>query len=467
MSAPVIPTPEVLDCVREPRQEAVTLDQKILRAIASVTCAGIVVKLAATSKEFVVAGVYGRSDTTDAFLAAFLIPNLLVNVIAESMNQALIPTLVRVRLHEGRQKAQELLSNSMLISGLLLAGACVAMALAARALFPLIAWSFPPWKLLLSIHMFWALLPMVLLTGIATNCTAVLNSLERFSVPALAPVLVPVSIMAGTLIFHHRLGIWAMVIFVIVGTAAYAATMTRSMRSQGYRIDFRWYGRSDATLEVARQYGPVLLSSVVASGGLLVDQAMAASLPAGSVSTLVFAGRFVGVVVTLLAGALSSAVAPYFCTLAAQEDWPGCRHTLRRWTRLTWAVSIPVAALMILGAPLLVRLTLQHGVFTPRDTSAVSPVLAAYAIQIPFFAVSRIFYRFVLAMRRTDLVLYCGILNLILDVFLDLVLMRHMGVAGLAMATSIWTISTCAFFWFCARRLLATAESAQALNQRS
>jgi putative peptidoglycan lipid II flippase len=114
---------------------------------------------------------------------------------------------------------------------------------------------------------------------------------------------------------------------------------------------------------------------------------------------------------------------------------------------------------MVLGANLLVRVTLQHGVFSPRDTSAVAPVLALYAIQIPFFAVSRVYYRFVLAMRRTDLVLYCGVINLILDVVLDLVLMRYLGVAGLALATSLWTVSTCGFFWFCARRLLARAEA--------
>ena len=65
---------------------------------------GLLVKLAATGKEFVLAGIYGRSDAMDAFLAAFLIPNLLINLIAESMNQALIPTLIRVRIHEGRER---------------------------------------------------------------------------------------------------------------------------------------------------------------------------------------------------------------------------------------------------------------------------------------------------------------------------------------------------------------------------
>jgi putative peptidoglycan lipid II flippase len=435
------------------------MDRRILRAAAAVTIAGILVKVAATLKEVVVAGLYGRSDAMDAFLAAFLIPNLLVNVIAETMNQALIPTLIRVRLKEGHRKARELLSNSMLWMCILLSAACAVMAVAARSFFPLLAWNFPPAKLELCLQMFWGLLPMVVLTGIATNCTAVLNSLGRFALPALAPALIPISVMAGALLWHLQLGIWALMVFTTVGAAAQVCVIAWSMASRGYPMSLRWYGWNDATWEVARQYGPVLLSAVVASGGLLVDQALAASLPAGSISALVFAGRFVGVVLTLLAGAVSSVTAPHFSTLAARRDWQGCRTTIRQWTRFTAAIAIPAAAVLIIGAHLLVRVTLQHGVFTPRDTSAVAPVLALYAIQIPFFAVSRVYYRFVLAMRRTDMVLYCGVLNLILDVVLDLVLMRYMGVAGLALATSLWTVSTCGFFRICARRLLARAEA--------
>src|SRR5208283_5460165 len=106
---------------------------------------------------------------------------------SESMNQALVPTLVRVRELEGRERAQELLSSAMLVTCLLLGLASLAMGLAARGFFPLIASHFAPAKLALAVRLFYALLPIVLLTGIATNCTAVLNTLDRFALPALAP----------------------------------------------------------------------------------------------------------------------------------------------------------------------------------------------------------------------------------------------------------------------------------------
>ncbi len=431
-----------------------SVNRRIFRAAASVTVAGILVKLVALFKEFTVAGVYGRSDAMDAFLAAFLIPNLLINLISESMNQALVPTLIRVREHEGHDRAQELLSSSMLWVCLMLTAATGVMALTARGFFPLIASHFPPEKLALSIRLFYALLPVVLITGIATNCTAVLNTFDRFAWPALAPVATPVMVIAGAMLLSGRFGIWAMVYSTLAGALVQAVAVGWMMDSHGYRLRLWWHGATEATHEVARQYGPVLLSGLVASGGLLVDQSMAAMLPAGSVSALAYANRFVSVVITLLAGAVSSAVVPHFSRMVARRDWAGCRDTLRTWVRLTALVSTPIALALIAGAHLLIRLAFQHGAFGARDTALVTPVLAMYAIQIPFFVSSRVFYRFLVSMRRTDLIFYCGALNLALDIVLNLILMHWFGVAGIALATSLWTVSTFIFLWYWARKLL-------------
>jgi putative peptidoglycan lipid II flippase len=431
-----------------------SVNRRISRAVVSVIAVGIVVKLAATCKEVAVAGVYGRSDVMDAFLAAALLPGLLINLISESMNQALVPTLIRVRELEGHTRAQELLSSSMLSMCLLLGSVSAAMALTAPAIFPLIASHFPPAKMDLAIQLFYGLLPVVLITGIATNCTAVLNTFHRFALPALAPLAIPFAIMIGALTLGSRMGIWIMVYATLAGSLVHAALVVWMMDVHGYRFRLRWYGMTLAAREVAQQYGPVLLSGVVASGGLLVDQSMAAMLPAGSVSALVYGNRFVGVVISLLAGAISTALTPYFSRMIALKDWAGCRQTVRTWVRLAALVSVPIAALFIAASHLVVRVAFERGAFGPHDTAVVASVMAMYAIQIPFFVTSRVFYRFVIAMRRTDLALYCGVVNLLLDIVLNVVLMRWLGVAGIALATSLWTVSTFFFLWYWAWKLL-------------
>jgi putative peptidoglycan lipid II flippase len=271
-------------------------------------------------------------------------------------------------------------------------------------------------------------------------------------------VVIPLTILVGALTLGGRLGVWALVYATVGGSLLHAGLVAGMMERSGYSFRLRWHGTTEATREVARQYGPVLLSAVVASGGLLVDQSMAAMLPAGSVSALVYGNRFVSVAIALLAGAVSTAVTPYFSRMIALRDWAGCRHTVRTWVRLTALVSLPIAVLLIAGSRPVVCIGFQHGAFGPRDTQVVAAVMAMYAIQIPFFVASRVFYRFIVAMRRTDLALYCGMLNLILDIVLNLVLMRRMGVAGIALATSLWTVSTFLFLWYWTGRLLAETD---------
>jgi putative peptidoglycan lipid II flippase len=434
--------------------QGTSVNRRIFRAAAAVTAAGILVKAVATFKEFVVAGAFGRSDVMDAFITAFLIPNVLINLISESMNQALVPTLVRVREKEGQESAQKLLSSSMLWSILFLGIASCAMAVFARAYFPLLASNFSIPKLNLSVHLFYALIPIVMVTGIATNCTAVLNTFDRFALPALAPVVTPIAIVLGSLLMSNTLGIWALVYATLAGALVHCGLVVWMMETHGYRFRLRWYGMTAPMRAVAQQYGPVLLTGLVASGGLLVDQAMAASLSPGSVSALAYANRFVTVFLLVFAGAVSTAVTPYISQMVAQENWAGCRHTIRTWFRLTALASAPAALFLIAGSHLLIRFTFQHGAFGAADTAAVAPVLAMYAIQIPFFVCCRVFYPFLIAMRRTDLILYCGLINLVLDVVLNLILMRWYGVAGIALATSLWTASTLFFLWYWTWRLL-------------
>lgn len=439
-------------------------NRRIFRAAVSVTAAGILVKCIATCKEVAVANVYGRSDAMDAFLAAALIPGLLINLIAESMNQALVPTLIRVREEQGKQQAQQLLSSSMAVMCLLLVAVSVGMGLAARGFFPLIASHFPADKLDLAIRLFYGILPVVLITGIATNCTAVLNTFHRFALPALAPAVIPLTVMLSALAMGNRAGAWVLVDATVAGSLLHAGIVAWMMQHSGYQFRLHWHGMTKATREVAGQYGPVLLSGVVSSGGLLVDQSMAAMLPSGSVSALVYGNRFVSVAMALLAGAVSTVLTPHFSRMIAQKDRAGCKRTIRDWSMVAAAVSVPLALIMVVLSRAVVQAAFQRGSFGPHDTTVVASVMAMYAIQIPFFVCSRVFYRFIIAMRRTDLVLYCGVLNLILDILLNLILMRLLGVAGIALATSLWTVSTFFFLWFFSSRLLTAAWPAPMLT---
>jgi putative peptidoglycan lipid II flippase len=252
-----------------------------------------------------------------------------------------------------------------------------------------------------------------------------------------------------------------MVYATLAGTLFQALIVAFLLERHGYHFSLRWHGSTEAVREVGRQYGPILLSSLVASGGLLVDQSMAAGLAPGSVSALVYSSRFVAVALALMAGAISTAVLPSLSRLVAHGDWAACRATVNHWVFVSLAASVPIAAALVFGARLLVSTSLEHGAFGPKDTAVVTSVLAMYALQIPFSVASRVDFRLIVAARRTDLILSCGIVNLALDVVLNIVLMRTMGVAGIALATSLWTVSSFLYLRFWSLRLMHRGEAAQ------
>ena len=217
-----------------------SLNWRLVNAASAVTAAALVVKLCATAKEFTVAGVFGRSDALESFLAAALIPSLLINLIAESMNQALVPALVRAKEREGRDRAQQLLSTSVFWNLALLIAASLMMALAARLFFPLIGSRFSVPKLDLAVHLFYGLLPVIILSGVASNFTAVLNTEGKFALPALAPIITPLAIIVTVSLFAGVLGIWTMVYATVIGASIHALWTARMLKSSGYRVMPRW-----------------------------------------------------------------------------------------------------------------------------------------------------------------------------------------------------------------------------------
>ena len=169
----------------------------------------------------------------------------------------------------------------------------------------------------------------------------------------------------------------------------------------------------------------------------VIDQAMAAMLPSGSVAALSYANKIVNLIIAVGATALTTAALPYFSHMVAEHDWDGCRHTLMRYTSLTFAAAVPLTLLLIAFSHSLIRLIFQRGAFQAADTDLVSRVQMCYFIQIPFYMCGMLFVRFLSSIRRNDVLMYGSAISLVLDISLNLVLMRKMGIAGIALSTSL------------------------------
>lgn len=414
-----------------------SVNRKIFRAILVVGVLTAGVKAAATLKELITARWFGRSDALDAFLIAFLLPSFLVGLALSALQSAFVPAFIRTRRQHGIEAAQRLFSGVMLLTLLLLAATAGLLIVLAPYYLRYLGAGFSVAKLRLTHELLYWLLPFIFFSGIATCASAVLNAGERFALPALSPILTPLVTILFLQATAQRWSTFSLAAGLVAGSALEATLLVRAMSPQGIHFSLRWYGLDPALRTVLRQYTPMLAGAFLMGSTSVVDQSMAAMLTPGSVAALSYAGKITGVILGLSSTGLNLASLPYLSKMAAENDWKGCRHTLKTYSFLVFSTTVPLTiALMLLSRPL-VRLLFQRGAFTPADTELVSWVQTSYAIQIPFYCCSQIFVRFLSAIQRNDLLLYVSGFNLVLDIILNVALMRVWGVAGIALSTSL------------------------------
>ena len=332
----------------------------------------VLVKLVAGVKELVVAYQFGTSDALDAFLIALLLPGLAIGLVSGSLNAALIPTYIQVRERGGHKAAATLVLKHHGIQCWLLIAVSVILALVAPSILPVLASGFSPEKLALTTSLYYVLLPCLVLTGLATTWSAILNAQDRFALAAAVPMATSVMPVLMLLVLAKHWGIYALAVGTVVGSLVEAGLLGWWLGRQGSSVFPRWHGITPEIRQVWTQYTPMLAGAFLMGSISLVGQSMAAMLGPGSVSALAYGSKITTLILGIGSVAVSTAVLPHFSRMVAREEWDGVRHTLITYARLIVLITLPLTVMLIYFSEPLVRVLFQRGAFTEADTQIVA-----------------------------------------------------------------------------------------------
>ncbi len=427
-------------------------------SLLAITVITMGVKVVVAAKEIAVSYRYGVSDQLDAYLIAFLYASFMVNILGNSFNLAIVPTYVRVRREAGFRSARHLFGNITGWSLVFLLAVCLVLALLSGSVLPLMGSAFSPQKMALTRNLVWVMLPVTLIFSLSAVWGSVLNAHRCFRLVALAPVCVPLAIAALVLWRGLQWGAYALAAGTLAGYGAELALLGWRLR----RLDLSprpRLTRPDTDLRhIGRQMLPLMVGSLMTTGMVLVDNAMAAMLAPGSVAALNYGYRLAGMIFTLCASLWIVAL-PEFSSLVAARRLPEVVRSLRNHFLGIFATGVPLAlALYLLSEPV-VRLFFQRGAFTAADTRVVAQVQAFYVIQIPFYVLNMIMVRLLSAMHRNHILMISGSLNLCLNVAFNLLFIRIWGVAGIALSSSAVTVLSFVLLLLIVSRSLQTARA--------
>ena len=384
-------------------------------------------------RDRIFARTFGAGSELDAYNAAFVLPELLLDVLVEAgLAAPFIPIFLRLRASDVDPGEADRFARTILTGGVAVMGvAAVLMFAFAEATTTLIAPGFEGAQRDLYASLFRVMLVTPILFAASLTLGQVLLAEQRFFWYGIAPLLYNAGIIAGTVLFSGSLGIYGPAIGAVIGAAIHLASRFVGLRHSRFRVGFGWDARTTSVREFVRLMLPKRAIHPVEPMTFLFFTAVASSLAAGRVTAVSFARNFQSVPVSLIGVAFSLAVFPSLSTAYAVRDRRGFLGTLRtNLASIALITSAAAVALLIVG-DLAIRVLLGGGAFDAEDVRLTATALAAFAISVPFESLTHLLSRAIYATRHTLLQVLASLASLGVTVVATVVMVPSLGIVAI------------------------------------
>ncbi len=413
---------------------------KQLKNIGVVSLLTAVSRVLGLARDTLAAAVLGAGGVNAAFVTAFRLPNLFRRLLGEgALTAAFLPTLQQ-ELHERGKAGAFALLNQVVSWLAAVTAALVALAMLVFGQSRLLAGHEEKWYFAADLAVL--LFPYLAFVCVAAALNAALNVLERFTEPALSPIWLNLCMIAslGGAGLHWAETDLGRVLWLCAGVLAggflQMAVPAAVLMREG------WRPRADFSLpprvrEIALLMTPGFFGTAIYQINIFVGSVLALSLADPAAPTLLFyANRLMELPIGVFAIAVSTVVYPLIARHAAERKFTALADDLRRGVRLVLLINVPAAAgLALLSGPI-TRLLFQHGKFTAADSAEMVPLLALFAVGLPFFSVTSLLVRAFYALKDTTTPVRVALVDFVLNLVLSVTLMQRFGAAGLVLAST-------------------------------
>lgn len=399
-------------------------------------------------RDLVIARLFGADAATDAFFVAFRVPNLMRRLFAEgAFSMAFVPLLNEYRERHGAADLKGYIDATAGALGAVLLLVTLLGILAAPLLVLVFAPGFAaePGQQALTTTLLRLTFPYVLFISLTAFAGAILNTYERFGVPAFTPVLLNLSLIGCALWLAPLLDepILALAFGVLIAGLAQLAFQVPFLRHLKLLPRPRLDLANPGVRRTVRLMGPGLFGAAVGQINLLLNTILASFLAGGSISWLYYSDRLMEFPMGLLGVALGTVILPQLARRHATEDPGDFSATLDWGLRWVLLLGVPAAlALMVLAGPIIATLFYTGEPaggtgFGARDAQMTAAALLAYAPGLVGFIGIKVLAPGYYARLEMRAPVRIAVIALGLNLGTGLLLMWPLGHAGLAAATSV------------------------------
>jgi putative peptidoglycan lipid II flippase len=419
----------------------------MLRGILSFGSMTMVSRVFGLLRDIVISAVFGANAATDAFWVAFRIPNFMRRLFAEgSFTTAFVPVFTEIKETRPHEDLKAMVSRTAgTLGGVLLVVVGLGMLFT-----PQVALLFAPGaadepqKFDLTVQLLRLTFPFLMFVSLTALAGGALNSFHRFGMPALAPVILNLCMIAGALWLAPLLDtpILALGWAILIGGVVQLLFLLPQLGKLDLLSLPRWGAKHPDVRKVMRLMVPTLFGSSVAQINLLLDTVIASLLIAGSQTWLSQADRFLELPLGVFGIALGTVILPTLSRHHVNTDHLGFSRALDWGLRTTLLIAVPaMLGLMLLSVPLVSTL-FQHGQFTAFHSRMTALSVVGLSFGLPAFALVKVVLPAFYARQDTKTPVRAGVAALVANMLFNIIflaILYHLWVPAELQKGSIWT----------------------------
>ncbi|TNH41544.1 murein biosynthesis integral membrane protein MurJ [Photorhabdus luminescens] len=414
----------------------------LLKSLAAVSSMTMFSRVLGFIRDAIIARIFGAGVAADAFFVAFKLPNLLRRIFAEgAFSQAFVPILAEYKNQQGDEATRTFIAYVSGMLTLILAIVTVLGVLAAPWVIYVTAPGFTDTadKFTLTTNLLRITFPYIFLISLASLVGAILNTWNRFSVPAFAPTLLNISMIVFALFVapYCNPPVMALGWAVVAGGILQLLYQLPHLKKIGMLVLPRISFRNSGVWLVVRQMGPALLGVSVSQISLIINTIFASFLVSGSVSWMYYADRLMELPSGVLGVALGTILLPSLAKSFSSGNHEEYTKLMDWGLRLCFLLALPCAvALGMLAEPLIVSL-FQYGNFTAFDAVMTQKALIAYCFGLMGLIIVKVLAPGFYSRRDIKTPVKIAIATLILTQLMNLAFIGPLKHAGLALSIGL------------------------------
>ncbi|MBF0547362.1 MAG: murein biosynthesis integral membrane protein MurJ [Candidatus Riflebacteria bacterium] len=438
-------------------------DKPIVLSATIISIATFLSRIAGLLREQAFAYFFGAGAWTDAFNVAFRIPNLLRDLFAEgAMSAAFVPTFNSLLKQEGKPSAFRLMNLTLNILFIIVGILSVLGIIFSPEIVCLLAPGFMnnPEKYSATVSMTRVMFPFLLVISWSAVAMGGLNSLGEFFLPAIAPVLLNISmIIAGFTLcpFFTAFGfseVFGMAVGAMIGGILQMAVQFPWLYKHGFKLKVDLSFANPALKRIIMLIIPGTIGLAATQINVAISTILSTSQGDGAVSWLSYAFRLMQLPLGIFGVSIAQATLPVFSRQASDNDKVGMTKTFVSSLKLTAFVNISAAFFLCSLANPIIKLLFEHGRFISSDTEATVLALKAYCVGLFFFSAIKVMGPAFFALNDAKTPLKASIVSVVSNIILNLLLIKPFGYWGLALASSIASVINAVILFFSMKKKL-------------